>query len=125
MFYKAKILQAVISSALPLFHCSPHRIYPRCNNKYHFIQDLCFFHLRRGKEIFIWKYTFLVVWFLMCFKLFHISLRGQGGIQNRRQVRQLMINESYLMNISTSFVYMCVFPVAELIILGNNIESDT
>lgn len=69
--------------------------------------------------------AFLVVWFLMCLKLFHISLRGLGGIQNRRQVRQFMINENYLMNISTSFVYTYVFPVAELIILGNNIESDT
>jgi len=59
------------------------------------------------------------------FKLLHISFRGLGGIQSRRQVRQFMINEIYLMNISTSFVYLCVLPVAELIIRGNNTESDT
>lgn len=61
----------------------------------------------------------------MYFRLLHVSLSGLDGIQSRRQVRQFMINEIYLMNISTSFVYVCVFPIAELIILANNTESDT
>lgn len=61
----------------------------------------------------------------MNFRLLQVSLRGLDGTQNRRQVRQFMINEIYLMNISASFVHMCVFPIAELIILGNNTESDT
>lgn len=60
--------------------------------------------------------------FLMYFRLLHVSPRGP---QRRKQVRHFMINEIYLMNISASFVYVCVFPVAKLIILGNSTESGT